>query len=471
MSEAKSNVTVEMTKNRKFLFLASVMVLAVGYNAASYGSTVVTPRLLTALDGMSYYPLNSSMGTLGMMLSLPIVGKLCDIFGSKAVPIFGVLLQIVGRLAMPYAMNVPVFMTFFALSSVGGGLFASAPFALIADVVEPQERTKYYGMLVTFKAAGSLIGPLITGILVDAGYIKTALLSYVPFAILSIPVILAFYPNLKKNQLAGTKFDYAGVTLLILSICCIILWISLGSKLFAWFSPISIILLTVGVVSLILLIRTENNHPNPAVALFVFKKKRCRTTFICQFLSTAFATCTASYLVVFMQREMMLSGTVSSTATMPQTIVQMVFAGVIGGYIGKNFKKLFRSTALISLACTGAALFVYSALKADSSLIMIYAAVAVGGLGTIVPQACFTTYFQEELKPGEMRAAQGMYSFCSSGGSVIFGAISGAILNAGFTYNTVFFMGGIFLVLSLIVGFIGLRFPEEKADTTAPAAG
>ena len=467
MSEAKLNVTVEMTKNRRFLFLASVMVLAVGYNAASYGSTVVTPRLLTALDGMSYYPLNSSMGTLGMMLSLPIVGKLCDIFGSKAVPIFGVLLQIVGRLAMPYAINVPMFMCFFALSSVGGGLFASAPFALIADVVEPKERTKYYGMLVTFKAAGSLLGPLITGLLVDAGYIKTALLSYLPFAVLSVPLILVFYPNLKKNQTAGTKFDYAGVALLILSICCIILWISLGSKLFPWFSSTSFILLAVGIVSLTMLIRLENKHPNPAVALFVFKKKRCRTAFICQFLSTAFATCTASYLVVYMQREMQLSGTVSSTATMPQTIVQLVFAGVIGGFIGKNFKKLFRPASLISLACTGAALFAYAALKADSPLIMIYIAVAIGGFGTIVPQACFTAFFQEELKPGEMRAAQGMYSFSSSGGSVIFGAVSGAVLNAGFTYNNVFFMGGIFLVLSLIVGFVGLRIPKTEEEAAA----
>jgi len=465
MSELTSNAPSTMSKGKRTVFVYAVLILYAAFSASALGLNVALPERMLEMDAMGFYALAAAIGNLGMMLALPLVGKLCDMFGTKRVALFGIALQLITRLIMIETRVLPVFLALYALSTIGIGLYLTAPFVMFAEVLTPEDRAKYYGMLVTFKALGALSGPLITGWLMDNGLGVLSFISYIPFLVLSVPFIIAFYPNNKTSRTAGVKFDFAGVFLLVISITCIIFFLSLGGKSFEWISPIGIALLFGGVVGFAGLLRIENKHPNPSVAIRMFKKKRFAIAFLSAMFVSAFATVFGAYIIVYIQQVMQLSSTVSATAGMPQTIGQAIFGVIFGRFLGKAFVERFRPAALFSLFLVALGTALICTLQPTSSMLIIYVASALGGIGTVVSQSSYSNFFQTELKPEEISAAQGMFSFGGTGGSCIFVAIAGAIINAGATINHAFMMATVWCAVSLLIGFIGFRLPQEQSKT------
>jgi MFS family permease len=461
MTYKKIKNPAEISQGKKTALVFAVMMLYAGFSSSSYGVNVIFPMKMELMDAMEYYPLRSATGTLGMMVALPLVGKLCDMLGTKTVVILGVVIQTVFRVMLIYADSWQTLILWHTISSIGLGFYITAPFAILSDVFEPKDRPKYFGMLIAFKAIGALTGPLITGMLMDAGFVNIAFVSHAPFIIVALPVILAFYPNIKTERVKGRKFDFGGVVLVVVGVSCIILFLSLCGQMFGWLSPQGLTLLIVGAVSLFLLIRLESRHENPAVAIHLFKKKRFRSAFLCAMLVSSFGATFGSYSYVYAQQIMKVSATLSSTATMPMTIVQVIFGFIFGRYFAKHFISRFRSAALFSLSLTVVAMVALCFLTPSSSMLLIYVSSVLGGIGSVMPQSIFSNFFQTELKHEEIGAAQALFSFGSTSGSSLFLAITGTMFNAGLSFTHIFMLAVAFCVCGLIVGVVGLKFPKD----------
>jgi len=452
-------------KKKPFLVL-SVLLLMTASIASSYGGAIVLPGKLTEIGAMDYYPLCSASSSMGMMLALPLVGVLGSKFGIKAITIFGIIVQLIARIGLMFASNIVVFDIIWTINGAASGLYISAPYAIMADIVTEKERPRFYGLLATFSALGALAGPAITGIAVDWGSTNYGLIIYFIFAI--IPLIgLTMIPN-KKRPGSG-KFDLKGIVLLVVAVCCIVMWLSLGGKMFAFFSPVGIAMLAVGIVFAILLIAVERKQANPSVPIHMFKKKRFRTTFLISMLMVAYGTCVGAFAIVYVQQVMGGTATISSTVTMPQTIVQAILGLFIGSIVGRSFKKNFRPAALIALLSYAVALGIFSILQPNSSMFIIYLATALGGIGQAISQSQFAPFFQSELKLEEFSAAQGMYQFGSTGGSCIFTAVCGACITMGWGYNQIFMLGTSLVVVALLIGIVGFRFSKEEINAASAA--
>jgi MFS family permease len=240
------------------------------------------------------------------------------------------------------------------------------------------------------------------------------------------------------------------------------MWLSLGGKSFDFISPVGLSLLAMGIIGGIALILVESKSANPSVSVRMFRKPRFRTTFLVQIFLVAYSSCAAAFGIVYVQQVMRDSSLASSTVTMPQTIVQAVMGFFVGSYIGKNFKNRFRPFAVLALAVYTIAMAMFSSLQPSSSMVVIYIATALGGIGQSITQSTYAAFFQTELKPEEISGAQGMYQFGSSGGSCIFMAIGSLVLNAGFTLNHIFMLGTAFCAVALVIGLIGFRFPKTE---------
>lgn len=444
---------------KKFLIFAVLLLMTTGI-AANYGGAVLLPSKMVELGTMDYYAVCSALSSMGMMLALPLVGVLGSKFGVKAVTLFGVMLQLVSRIALMFITNFFVFAIFWSLTGIGAGLYASAPYAIMADIVSSEERPKYYGLLATFSAIGAILGPVLTGAVVDNISTNMALIAYIIFGIIPFVGLSLFYPN-KKRPSTG-KFDFIGIILLVIAVASIVLWLSLGGKFFEFFSPIGILIIAIGIISLIMLVKVESVNDNPSVPIHFFKVSRFKTTFVIQMLLVSYSTCVAAFGIVYIQQVMQGSSLVSSTITLPQTIVQALLGIFVGSYVGKNFRKRFRPIALLALACYTVALLIFTTLQPNSSMVIIYFATALGGFGQAVSQSTFAPFFQTQIKPEEFSAAQGMYQFSSTSGATIFTAVCGAALNLGFNYNQIFLLGTILCGLALLIGVIGFRFPKEE---------
>jgi MFS family permease len=319
--------------------------------------------------------------------------------------------------------------------------------------------------LATCGAIGSLIGPVITGTALDRGLIPLAFVVYAPIMILALPFILAWYPN-KKVVSSSKSFDFAGIILLIVALVCIILWLTQGGSLFPWIGPVSFGMIAVGIIAFIVLVQVEKSHPNPSVALYLFKKKRFRYAFVTNFFLAAFSVILSGFAVVYIQQVMKVSATISGTATMPMTIARAVCGASLGAFVGQKFSKRFRPVTLLSLVLSLGGVLIICMLKPESSMILVYAASVLGGIGSVIPQSAFAPFFQAELQQQEYGAAQGLYSMGSSGGASVFSAFAGMMLNKGFSLPNIFIMGAAFCFLALFFAFIGLRIPKETPAAT-----
>ena len=453
------NTATGFTGTKKWLLVLGTLFITIASQAANYGNNLALPFKLAQLQLDNLYSLYATLPGMGMMISLPLVGTLSTKFGQKRVALGGIVLHWIVRLVAVLSGNTVLFTLSWLHMGIASGLYISAAYVIMAVVVTPAERPKFYGYIATASAVGTLIGPVLTGWVIDTVSPTAGLTIFGVFAIVPLVLLGILLPNQKG---ASKSFDFAGLGLLLTFITCMLLWLNMRGVFFPTVSILGIGLPVLGIAALALMIKVELKVLNPSVPVRMFSKKRFRATFVVNLLMVAYSTSIAAYAVRYVTMLMGGSSTLASTITLPQTIVQAVLGMFVGVIIGRHFKKRFRPMALLALASFMISLLILSTLTPTSSIVLIYVATAIGGIGQALTQSLFTPFFQSELKPEEYAAAQGMYTFSGTGGGTIFGSVCGLCLNLGFSFNQVFLLGAGFLSAALILAVFTFRFTKEE---------
>lgn len=447
--------------SKKFVLVAAVLLTTISSTASSYANNVCLPYFLNDMDVYSLYAFYAAIASVGMMTALPMVGSMSAKFGSRNVIVFGLIAQFICRVALAFCTQPVLFGILYCLMGFCGGMYMSAPYSVMAELVTAEERPKYFGFITACSAAGALIGPLLTGMIVDNFGPGPGLLIYIIFAVFPIIVYSTMYPNVKRP---GTKFDLPGMAIFVVFVLCLVLWLSLGGNLFPFPSVLGIGMPVVAVIALVFLVNREKKVEHPAVPVKMFAYKRFRSAFIVQIFVVSYSTCAAAYGIRYALEVMSLDATISSTVTMPQTVVQFILGLFMGGIMGKAFKKRFRPVALLGIIAYGVGLMIFYFLTPTSPVFIIYLATGIGGIGQAVVQATFAAFYQTELKPEDIRPAQGMYQFASTGGSSVFTAIVGAAMTMGMGLQQVFLLGTGFIAVGLVVAIFTFHFPKQEIE-------
>lgn len=452
----------------KGLFLIAVLLLCTGAQLFSYGGNTAVAPMLRLMDGYHLYSLVAALGSAGMMISLPAVGALNAKFGNKTIMLFGACLMLVARVMIQFTDNVYLFSLWQVMGSFGNGLVITAPFVLIGTIFDRASAMKYYGYIATFNAIGSLIGPPVAGALVDAGMPQISFLLWIPFFVFSLIIICVAFPNMKRDT--GSKFDAAGWMYLAIIIFAFVIWTGLSGNMFPWLSA-GLILPVVVVLFAVILIKHSGKLKNPTVPLRMFKHKRFSVAFLSNCCVVVFSVCASGYLLNYLLYVMNTSATLGSTTTIPSTIVITICGLFLGRLLAKNFVKNVRTMTMLGGLCTFAALGLMCLLQPDSSIIQVWVASALGGLGNAISQTCLTPYFQYGLPKEDYATAQGMYQFSGTGFSTIFVAIAGVFVGITGDIKVVFYCGALMAAMNLIVVFTSIKIrPEEAEEVDAAAA-
>ena len=453
---------LELKIKNKMLYLAAVLVMCTGMQFFAYGGNTAVGPLLTSMDAYSFYALVAALGSAGTMIALPAVGAIGNKIGRRNVVFTGIGIMLVARLAIQFTASFGVyyFMVFQALGSFGSGLIISAPYAMIAEVFDRQTSMKYYGLIATFNAIGSLCGPLLAGVLVDAGMLTVAFITWIPFIAFSVIILFIAYPNVKRP--GGARFDVLGLIYLAIMVTCLVLWLGLAGSLFPWLSA-GLILPAIVVICAVLLYRHSFRTENPTVPLYIFKYPRFRVAFFSNMLLVTFSTCAAGYVLIYILYTMNKSATLGSTSTMPSTIMIMICGLFMGRILAKNFIKNIRSLMIICAFCILAALLCFCMLTADSSMLLVWVGSALGGIGNSIAQTCLTPFFQYGLPQEEIASAQGMYTFSGTCGSTIFVAVVGVLVGIFGTVKVVFYTAAIMALINVILVLARVKITEKEA--------
>jgi len=207
--------------------------------------------------------------TLGLSISLPIVGKLSDRYGRKKLFIIEIALFGVGSALVALSPSFGLYLAARFIQALGGGGIFIIGSSHILSTVEPGKQAKYLGMLGAMNGVAAILGPNVGSFLLDlTGNWHVLFLINVPIAI--VLFILGFMRLKESADPSPGRLDLIGTIILSVAILSLMygltnididFWASFGRLEVSGFIGAGVVLFVVLLLHERALKRKQNGDP------------------------------------------------------------------------------------------------------------------------------------------------------------------------------------------------------------------
>ncbi len=398
------------------------------FNAFDQLSWIVTAYLLTTT------------------VTVPIAGKLSDLFGRRSVLLVGVAVFGLASLLSGLAGSVDQLIWARTIQGIGGGIITANAFTIIGDLFAARERGRWQGLFGAVFGIASVIGPLLGGWLTDGHGLLGITTDWrwtfyinVPVAVVAFILIAIFTPSLKHVE--RPKIDYVGAGLLAIALATLVLAVDNTENIFAGFmdwANISLMLLRIImsiiiVFSIVALIYVEKRAEQPILPLKNFQNKNfLRIVGISTLFGVGFMG-SILYLTQFNQQVFGASPTTSGLMLLPMMAGIMISSIGSGQLIAKtgSYKAFMQAGIVLATLMIGLMATLSPETPYWHEGVMMF---GLGiGLGLVMP--ILNIAVQAEFTQKDLGVATSSVQLFRGLGSTVGIAIFGALLTAGITAN------------------------------------
>ena len=202
---------------------------------------------------------------LGYTVAMPLIGRLGDVYGYPRVYQVSLVVFCIGTSLVAVSSNLEWMVGARVIQAVGGGATVPIGMALATTLVPKGQRGLALGIVGASAEAGSMLGPVYGGAIVEALNWRWIFWLNIPQSAV-IFVALFWLPNRRE---VAAKVDYMGGVILVGALLVLSLALS-RSGFFTFDSPYPFVLAGVGVglVALLVLVEARVYQPLLAPALF-----------------------------------------------------------------------------------------------------------------------------------------------------------------------------------------------------------
>lgn len=179
------------------------------------------PTIVASLGGVALYSWVFSAYLLLQAVSVPIYGKLADLFGRKPVYLFGVTVFLAGSLLAGLAGSMQALVFYRLVQGLGAGAVMPLAMTLIGDLYSLEERGQVQGYLASVWGTASIVGPLSGALIVQYADWAWVFWVNIPFGMVAF-VLITIYLH-EDGARRQARIDLPGAGLLLAGLSALML--------------------------------------------------------------------------------------------------------------------------------------------------------------------------------------------------------------------------------------------------------
>ncbi|MGX7674134.1 MDR family MFS transporter [Plantactinospora sp. DSM 117369] len=409
--------------------------LMLGIFVTILASTIVSnalPRIVADLGGtQSVYTWVITTELLSMTATVPLWGKLADLYSKKLLIQLSLSLFVVGSLIAGLAPDVTLLLISRVAQGVGAGGMGALAMIVMAAMIPPRELGRYSGVFGAVFGVATIAGPLIGGILVDTSWLgwRWCFLIGVPFSLAAIALLqrTLHLPVVRRP----VTIDWRGAFLIMAGVCALLIWSSLAGQHFAWGSWQTAAFTGGGLLLLALAVRTESRAADPIVPLGLFRNRTVTLAVVASTLVGVAMFGGTVFLSQYFQVALGKSPTVAGLMSLPM-IFGVLVSSTVAGQLITRFGRWKAYLVVGSVVMTSGFLLL-STIDVRTGMVPLAAYMLVLGVGVGMLMQNLVLAAQNDVPAAQLGAATSTLTFFRSMGGAIGVSALGAVLTARVT--------------------------------------
>ena len=393
-------------------------------------STIIAtavPSVVKDIGGFAEFPWLFSVYLLAQAVTVPVYGKLSDLFGRKPVILGGIGLFLLGSIMCGLAGSMAFLIAFRVVQGLGAGAITPVTITIVGDMYTVEERAKAQGYVASVWGISAVVGPTLGGLFSEYASWRWIFFVNIPLCVLAAAMIVRRYHEHARR--IRPVIDYRGTVLLTAGLTLLILGVLEGGQAWAWDSATSVAILVAGTALLVAFLLVERTAAEPVLPLWVFRRRLLVASGAVAAGVGAVLLGLSSYIPTYVQTALGTGPLVAGFALATLTIGWPVAAS----QSGRIYLRLgFRACALIGATVIVAGCALLPLLGRDSSVYQVGVTCLVIGAGMGLTASPTLIAAQSSVGWRERGVVTAnnifMRSMGSSLGVAVFGAIANAVL-------------------------------------------
>jgi EmrB/QacA subfamily drug resistance transporter len=212
---------------------------------------------------------------LGAVLTLPVAGRVADLYGRKKVFMICVVIFTTSSLACGLSDSIYMLVPLRAVQAIGGGAFMPSASGIVSESFG-KDRDRAIGMFTSIFPLGALIGPVLGGIITQDWSWRGIFLINIPIGVLLVILGLRILPGSVPR--VAKRPDFAGTALLgVLLVSAMYGITTLGSGKESIISVPFLVPEAIAVIFAVLLSRQMRAAENPIIPIRLLRERHFAT--------------------------------------------------------------------------------------------------------------------------------------------------------------------------------------------------
>jgi EmrB/QacA subfamily drug resistance transporter len=399
---------------------------------AALDQTIVAtalPAIVVAFNAIDQLSWVSTGYLLASTTMVPIYGKLSDLYGRRAILLFGIVVFLAGSCLCGLAGSMLQLIVYRVIQGVGAAALTSTAFAIPADLFPPAERARYQGMFGAVFGLASVIGPYLGGLLTDNFSWRWVFYVNLPVGIIALSFIVLKMPKLASGLRA--PIDWLGATLLPVAVIPLLLGLTLDKAAYPWGSPLILGLFGLAAVTTALFLFVELRVASPIIPLDLFRNRTFAVVSGVSVLNGAAFFAAILFLSIFMVNVVGVSATAAGTTLIPLTM-GLVVGSLVASFLVQRIGR-YKPIIITGFVIMIAGFWLLSQMSVSTTQGGVTWRMLVLGLGIGPGLPLLNLALQNAVPFEKVGAATASRQFFQQIGQTLGAAVFGVILSATLT--------------------------------------